>query len=159
MKRMLKGITTITTMGIMLVCAYLLIAKYTEVTVYAQTTDDAAMTQMNEVAQDTEIESCGYVDLHSTEFYDTFIDMRTVIGFSATDEGLQLYFNDGTGYWLDTDMMWNNMNRSYENSYTNIEIYNQDIINVLTVIGYEANESGLLLYLNDNSGYWLESIG
>lgn len=69
-----------------------------------------------------------------------------------------MYFNDGSGYYIDVDMMQNNMIRSIDNSYINIEIYNQDIINVLTVIGYEATESGLLLYLNDNSGYWLENV-
>ncbi|NBH86995.1 hypothetical protein D3Z56_29990 [Lachnospiraceae bacterium] len=154
----MKTITNVITMGIILISIHLFITKCTEITVYAQTMDGMAITQINEVAQDMRMELDGYVDLYSTEFYDTFIDMRTVIGFSATNEGLQLYFNVDTGYYIDVDMMQNNMIRSIDNSYINIEIYNQDIINVLTVIGYEATESGLLLYLNDNSGYWLENV-
>ncbi|NBH87072.1 hypothetical protein D7X88_19535 [bacterium C-53] len=159
MKKSIKAITNVITMGIILISIHLFIAKYTEITVYAHTMDDMAITQINEVVQDMKMELDGYVDLYSTEFYETFIDMRTVIGFSATDEGLQLYFNDGAGYYIGVDMMQNNMIRSIDNSYINIEIYNQDIINVLSVTGYEATESGLLLYLNDNSGYWLENVG
>ena len=33
------------------------------------------------------------------DFKENFIDMRTVIDFSATEYGLQLYFEDGTGYY------------------------------------------------------------
>lgn len=28
-----------------------------------------------------------------------FVDMQKVVGFTATEDGLQLYFEDGTGYW------------------------------------------------------------
>lgn len=34
---------------------------------------------------------------------DSYIDMDTVIGYSATTEGLQLYFEDGSGYYIETE--------------------------------------------------------
>lgn len=33
------------------------------------------------------------------DFKENFIDMRTVIDYSVSENGLQLYFNDGTGYY------------------------------------------------------------
>lgn len=35
------------------------------------------------------------------DFKENFIDMRTVIDYSVTEYGLQLYFEDGSGYWLE----------------------------------------------------------
>ena len=31
----------------------------------------------------------------------TVIDIDTVIDYVITEDGLQLYFNDGTGYWFE----------------------------------------------------------
>lgn len=68
----MKTITNVITMGIILISIHLFITKCTEITVYAQTMDGMAITQINEVAQDMRMELDGYVDLYSTEFYDTF---------------------------------------------------------------------------------------
>ena len=38
----------------------------------------------------------GYIPLH-----DDIVDMNTIVDFSATEYGLQLYFEDGTGYYLE----------------------------------------------------------
>ena len=35
------------------------------------------------------------------DFKNNFIDMRQVVDFSATEYGLQLYFEDGTGYFIE----------------------------------------------------------
>lgn len=35
------------------------------------------------------------------DFKKYFIDMRAVIDYSVSEYGLQLYFEDGTGYWLE----------------------------------------------------------
>lgn len=32
---------------------------------------------------------------------DSVVDMDKVVGFSATEYGLQLYFDDGTGYYIE----------------------------------------------------------
>lgn len=39
----------------------------------------------------------------TADFQENFIDMRSVVDFSATERGLQLYFEDGTGYYLEID--------------------------------------------------------
>ena len=85
MKKTFKAIGTITVMGIMLVLAYLL------GTTQAETTKEVpTVTEIREVVPD------GYILLH-----DDIVDMNTVIDFSATEYGLQLYFEDGTGYYLE----------------------------------------------------------
>ena len=33
----------------------------------------------------------------------SYIDMNTIIGYSGTTDGLQLYTNDGNGYYLETE--------------------------------------------------------
>lgn len=43
----------------------------------------------------------GYINAESEEFLDNYVDMRQVITWNATENGLQLYFMDGTGYYLE----------------------------------------------------------
>ena len=38
----------------------------------------------------------GYIPLD-----DGIVDMDAVVGFTASEDGLQLYFEDGSGYWLE----------------------------------------------------------
>ena len=40
-----------------------------------------------------------YVDTGSEEFQNNFVDMRKVPDYSATDTGLYIYLEDGTGYY------------------------------------------------------------
>lgn len=88
MKKTSKGIVIIVAMGIMLVLAYLL-----------GTTQAKTITEVQTVTETREVIPDGYIDINSAEFQDNFVDMRTVIDFSATEYGLQLYFDDGTGYY------------------------------------------------------------
>lgn len=37
----------------------------------------------------------------TSDFQENFVDMRNVVDFSVTESGLQLYFKDGTGYYLE----------------------------------------------------------
>ena len=42
------------------------------------------------------------VDVNAREFYDHYLDMNTVTGYSATETGLMLYTESGDGYWWET---------------------------------------------------------
>lgn len=83
MKRTIKTIGIIATMGIMLVCAYLL-----------GTTQAETVTEIQTVTETKEVIPAGYIPLN-----DDIVDMNTIIDFSATEYGLQLYFEDGSGYF------------------------------------------------------------
>ena len=83
MKRTIRTIGIIATMGIMIVSAYLLGTTQAETIIEVQT-----VTETKEVIPD------GYIPLN-----DDIMDMNTVIDFSATEYGLQLYFEDGSGYF------------------------------------------------------------
>lgn len=85
MKKSIKAIGTITTITIMLVSAYLLGTAQAETITKVQT-----VTEIREIIPD------GYIPLD-----DNIVDMDSVIDFSATEYGLQLYFEDGTGYYLE----------------------------------------------------------
>ena len=43
----------------------------------------------------------GYIDMYSSEFKENYVDMREVVYFEVLDKGLQLYFVDGSGYWME----------------------------------------------------------
>lgn len=83
MKKTFKAIGIITVMGIMLVSAYLL------GTMQAET-----ITEIQTVIETREVIPDGYIPLH-----DDIVDMNTIVDFSATEYGLQLYFADGSGYY------------------------------------------------------------
>lgn len=78
MNNLIRAIGIITSITVMLICAYLA---------------GTAKAYETNVIPDT------YIDTKSTEFVDNYIDMRNVCGFSVNENGLQLYFNDGTGYY------------------------------------------------------------
>lgn len=86
MKKSIKTIGTIATVGIMLICAYMLGTTQAETITEAQT-----ITEVNDVVPD--------VYIQPDKLDDNIIDMRTVIDFTANDNGVQLYFDDGTGYY------------------------------------------------------------
>ena len=78
MKKSIKAIITVVTVGIMLVGAYWL------GTTHAKTVDAMPNT---------------YIDTASPDFYENYVDMRQVTDFVAGDDGLQLYLSDGNGYY------------------------------------------------------------
>ena len=85
MKKSVRTIGTTATMGIMMILSYLLGTTQAETITEVQT-----VTEIKEVIPD------GYIRLD-----DSIVDMNTVIDFSATEYGLQLYFADGTGYYIE----------------------------------------------------------
>ena len=87
MKRTIKTIRTIATIGSMLVCAYLL-----------GTTNSETVTEIKEIEKTVEVVPDGYIDTNSEEFQENYVDMRKVVYWEAVD-GLQLYYEDGSGYY------------------------------------------------------------
>lgn len=83
MKKSLKTIGAIATITTTLVCAYLL-----------GTTQAETVTEMQTVTEIREVVPAGYIPLD-----DSIVDMNTIVDFSATEYGLQLYFEDGSGYF------------------------------------------------------------
>lgn len=92
MKKIFKAIGIIATMGIMIVCAYLL-----------GTTQCRTVLEVKEVEKVIETIPNGYIPLEELET--DFLDMTTVIGYEGTDQGLQLYTDDGCGYYLEIGLM------------------------------------------------------
>lgn len=93
MKRTIKTISIIATMGVMLVCAYLLGTTQAETITEVQT-----VTEVKEVEKIVEVIPDGYINTKSEEFTENYVDMRKVVYFEVVD-GLQLYYEDGTGYY------------------------------------------------------------
>lgn len=90
MKKSIKAIGiigTIVTMGLMLGCAYLLGATQARTKVEIKITARA-----NSIIPD------GYIPLND-DFRNNFIDMRKVIDYTADDNGLQIFLDNGTGYY------------------------------------------------------------
>ena len=96
MKKSIRTIGIIATMGILLVSSYLLGTTQTGTITEIQT-----VTETREIEKPVEVVPDGFIDTSSAEFQDNYIDMRSVIDFSVSEYGLQLYFEDGTGYWLE----------------------------------------------------------
>lgn len=88
MKKTFKAIGIIATMGTMLVSAF-----------WLGTTQAETITEIEEVEKVMEVIPDGYIDMYSDEFRENFVDMREVVYFESSDDGLQLYFVDGSGYW------------------------------------------------------------
>lgn len=88
MKRTLKAIGTIGTLIILLLTAYLL-----------GTTKAETITEVKEVEKIVEVVADGYIDMRTEEFYNNYIDMRQVVDFETSENGLYLYLEDGSGYY------------------------------------------------------------
>ena len=88
MIKSIKTIGIIATMVIMLVLAF-----------WLGTTQAETITEIEEVEKVVEVVPDGYIDMYSDEFRENFVDMRNITYFESSDEGLQLYFVDGSGYW------------------------------------------------------------
>ena len=85
MKITMRTIGIIAGIGIMLIGAYLF------GTIHSKT-----ITEVQTVTETREVISDRYIPLD-----DCIVDMDTVIDYVITEDGLQLYFNDGTGYWFE----------------------------------------------------------
>lgn len=87
MKKSIKTIGIIATVGILAVGSYLL-----------GTTQAETITKIHTVTEVKEIIPDEYIDTTSEEFKENYVDMRKVTYFEVVD-GLQLYYADGTGYY------------------------------------------------------------
>ena len=81
--KLVKTIATIAIMVIMMMLSYLL-----------GTTQAETITEIQTVTEIKEVVPNGYIPLN-----DDIVNMNTVVDFSATEYGLQLYLEDGTGYF------------------------------------------------------------
>ena len=96
MKKSIKAIGAISIIGIMMILSYWLGTTQAETITEIQT-----VTETMETEKIVEVVPDGYIDSESADFQENYIDMRTVIDFDVNEDGLQLYFMDGTGYWLE----------------------------------------------------------
>lgn len=87
MKRTIKTIATVATVEIMLVCAYLL-----------GTTQAETVTEIREIEKTVEVVPNGYIDTTSEEFQKELCRHTESVYFEVVD-GLQLYYEDGSGYY------------------------------------------------------------
>lgn len=85
---MKKKILTITLFTVVAISSFIL-----------GTTQAKTITEVKEVEKVVEVVPNGYIDTTSDEFFNNYIDMRTVTDFEATENDLQLYTNDGNGYY------------------------------------------------------------
>lgn len=86
----MKRIGTIATVTILLLCAYLL-----------GTTQAEIITEVQTVKKVVEIVLDGYIDMRTEEFWNNYVDMRNVVDFKTSENGLYLYLNDGNGYYFE----------------------------------------------------------
>lgn len=84
----MKRIGTIGILVILLLTAYLL-----------GTTKAETITEVQTVEKIIEIVPDGYIDMTTEEFWNNYVDMRNVVNFEATETGLYLYLDDGSGYY------------------------------------------------------------
>ena len=92
MKRIIKMMITIFIICTMLICAYCFGTTQAK-------TEFVTVTEFKTVNKVVEIVPNNYIDTTSEEFFDNYIDMRTVSNFETTENGLYLYLNDGNGYY------------------------------------------------------------
>lgn len=93
----------------------------------------------------------------------TVIDIDTVIDYVANDDSLQIYFNDGTGYYWEKEINVSNQCIAdecilYGNDMlldSNI-LLDSNFIDMNMVVDFVATEYGLQIYFIDGSGYWWE---
>ena len=83
-------VRTIYRLRFLLVSAYLL-----------GTTHSETVTEIQTIEKTVEVVPDGYIDTNSNEFINNYVDMRQVTDWDASDDGLQLYCEDGSGYWLE----------------------------------------------------------
>ena len=83
---------------------------------------------------------------------ESIIDMTQITDFVANESNLQLYFNDGTGYYWESDI--DSDNKIISTEYA--QHFDDDYIDMDTVIEFDITEYGLILCLSDGSGYYWE---
>ena len=132
MKKSIKVIGIIATMGVMLICAYLLGTAQAETVIetrevipdgyialnecipladiayYFIDDDGYPCFELKDVATQYNADNTrSYSDImesladETEDFQEHYIDIRKVVSYKATDYGLQLYCEDGSGYYIE----------------------------------------------------------
>lgn len=82
---------------------------------------------------------------------ESLIDMNQISDFVVNGESLQLYFNDATGYYWETDT--DSDSEIISNEYAQ---YDDSYIDMNTVVGFNDTKYGLMFYFSDGNGYYWE---
>lgn len=82
---------------------------------------------------------------------ESLIDMNQISDFVVNGECLQLYFNDGNGYYweLETGATIDTISNEYAQ-------YDDSYIDMNTVTRFDITEYGLMFYFSDGNGYYWE---
>ena len=83
---------------------------------------------------------------------ESIIDMNQISDFVVNGECLQLYFNDGNGYYWENDT--DSDNEIISNEY--MQCCDVNYVDMNTVTSFDVAEYGLMLYFSDGSGYYWE---
>ena len=82
----------------------------------------------------------------------SIIDMTQITDFVVNDGSLQLYFNDGTGYYWKNDI--DSDSEIISDRY--MQCYDDNYVDMNAVTSFDVTVYGLQLYLSDGSGYFWE---
>ena len=85
---MKKKIATAILIGIAIISSY-----------YFDTTQSETEIVTKTKTETVEVIPEGYVDTTTDNFYNNYLDMRTVTDFETTETGLQIYTSDGPRYY------------------------------------------------------------
>ncbi len=83
---------------------------------------------------------------------ESIIDMNQISDFVVNGECLQLYFNDGNGYYWENDT--DSDNEIISNEY--MQCCDVNYVDMNTVTSFDVAEYGLMLYFSDGNGYYWE---
>lgn len=83
---------------------------------------------------------------------ESIIDMTQITDFVVNGDRLQLYFNDGTGYYWESDI--DSDSEIISDGY--MQCYDDNYVDMNTVTSFDITVYGLQLYLSDGSGYYWE---
>ncbi len=83
---------------------------------------------------------------------ESIIDMTQITDFVVNDGSLQLYFNDGTGYYWKNDI--DSDSEIISDRY--MQCYDDNYVDMNTVTSFDVTVYGLQLYLSDGNGYFWE---
>ena len=78
--------------------------------------------------------------------------MTQITDFVVNDGSLQLYFNDGTGYYWKNDI--DSDSEIISDRY--MQCYDDNYVDMNTVTSFDVTVYGLQLYLSDGNGYFWE---
>lgn len=81
--------------------------------------------------------------------YESLIDMTQVTDFVANDNHLQLYFNNGTGYYWEKGI--DVAGETGSDTYIPLD---DNLVDMDEVVDFTTSEYGLQLYFADGSGYY-----